>query len=160
MNMEAIFAVVDTTQAVLKIIPEKFRRAWNPWIFFRHYFHHCLISVQLTTKITSIFMAIFLVQDTKTIPHQQLFWEFSLKLLIIMVICSKGIGMLFEYPVMETRFTWCATLIVANSWLVLFPCTTSTIISVVVWSSSFFKLLTYWSSMCWREKLAITHWLF
>ena len=160
MNMEAIFAVVDTTQAVLKIMPEKFRCAWNPWIFFRHYFHHCLISVQLTTKIASIFMAIFLVQDTKTIPHQQLFWEFSLKLLIIMVICSKGIGMLFEYPVMETRFTWCATLIVANSWLVLFPCTTSSIISVVVWSSSFFKLLTYWSSMCWREKLAITHWLF
>ena len=124
-------------------------------------FHHCLISVQLTTKIVSIFMAIFLVQDTKTIPHQKLFWEFSLKLLIIMVIWSKGIGMLFEYPVMETRFTWCATLIVANSWLVLFPCITSSIISVVhVWSSSFFKLLTYCSSMCWREKLAITHWLF
>ena len=30
MNIEAIFAVVDTTQAVLKIMPEKFRRAWNP----------------------------------------------------------------------------------------------------------------------------------
>ena len=160
MNMEAIFVVVDTTQAVLKIMPKKFKRAWNPWIFLRHYFHHCLISVQLKTNIASIFMAIFLVQDTKTIPHQQLFWEFSLKLLIIMVICSKGINMLFEYPVMETRFTWCATLIVANSWLVLFPCTTSSIISVVVWSSSFFKLLTYWSSMCCREKLAITHWLF
>ena len=30
MNMEAIFAVVDTTQAVLKIMPKKFKRAWNP----------------------------------------------------------------------------------------------------------------------------------
>lgn len=30
MNIEAIFAVVDTTQAVLKIMPEKSRCAWNP----------------------------------------------------------------------------------------------------------------------------------